>query len=65
MSGRPRRFHSARGLSLQNMLQVARMIARGALRRKESRGVHFRTDHPEPDETWARPNDVEPFENGL
>jgi len=61
----PRRFHSARGLGLQNMLQVARMIARGALRRKESRGVHFRTDHPEPDETWARANDVEPFENGL
>ncbi len=60
-----RRFQSPRGLSLQNMLQVARLVALGALRRHESRGVHFRTDFPEPDPSWARPNPCEPSENGA
>jgi L-aspartate oxidase len=61
----PRRFRSPQGWILQNMLQVARLVARGALLRRESRGVHFRSDHPEPREEWARENRVEPFENGL
>jgi L-aspartate oxidase len=38
----------------QNMLTVAQLIAMAALAREESRGAHFRADHPEPAETWAR-----------
>jgi succinate dehydrogenase/fumarate reductase flavoprotein subunit len=36
-----------------NLLTVARLIARGALRREESRGAHFRSDFPSKnDENW-------------
>ncbi|MHC4601011.1 MAG: L-aspartate oxidase [Planctomycetota bacterium] len=59
----PHRFPSARGWTLQNMLQVAQLIARGALLRRESRGVHIRSDHPEPREEWARENRVGLFEH--
>ena len=33
-----------------NLLTVARLIARAALRREESRGGHFRDDFPERDD---------------
>ncbi len=33
-----------------NLLTVARLIARAALRREESRGGHFRADFPERDD---------------
>jgi L-aspartate oxidase len=37
------------------MLVVARLIIRGALERRETRGVHFRTDYPETDDQhWRR-----------
>jgi L-aspartate oxidase len=32
---------------------AARLIARSALLRNESRGVHYRRDHPEPVQSWA------------
>ena len=36
-----------------NLVTVARLIARGALRREESRGAHFRSDFPSKnDEDW-------------
>ena len=35
-------------LEAENMLSVARLIAHGALLRKESRGAHYRKDYPEP-----------------
>lgn len=38
------------GWETQNMLTVARCIAESARRREESRGVHFRSDHPETDD---------------
>ena len=32
---------------------ATRLIARSALLRNESRGVHYRRDHPEPNQSWA------------
>jgi L-aspartate oxidase len=38
-----------------NLLTVARLIARAALRREESRGAHYRDDYPERDDIhWKR-----------
>jgi L-aspartate oxidase len=37
---------AVRSFELLNMLTVARLVAQGALARKESRGVHFRSDYP-------------------
>jgi succinate dehydrogenase / fumarate reductase flavoprotein subunit/fumarate reductase flavoprotein subunit len=34
-------------IDLLNMVEVSRMVATAALRRKETRGAHFRTDYPE------------------
>jgi L-aspartate oxidase len=38
--------------SSRNFVTLATLIARAALWREESRGGHFRTDFPEPDEKW-------------
>ena len=35
---------------LRNLVTVARLIARAAVRREESRGGHFRADFPERDD---------------
>jgi L-aspartate oxidase len=48
----PRQFADPQGWQLQNMLQVARLMIRSALERVETRGVHFRADHPEPRPDW-------------
>ncbi|WP_308219597.1 L-aspartate oxidase [Halorientalis litorea] len=36
------------------MLTTAEAILQGARERTESRGAHYRTDHPDTDETWRR-----------
>ena len=41
-------FSEPAGWELQNMLLAARLMAAAAAARKESRGVHFRSDHPAP-----------------
>ncbi len=42
-----------RALEVQGMVEVAEVIAKGALRRTESRGSHYRTDFPKrDDENW-------------
>jgi len=38
----------------RNMIDAARLIARAALVRTESRGAHFRSDYPAPDPAWVR-----------
>ena len=42
------------GWETQNMLTVARCIAQSALARKESRGVHYRSDFPQHDDARFR-----------
>jgi len=37
-------------LEFDPMLDVAEAITQGALNRKETRGSHFRTDHPQRDD---------------
>jgi L-aspartate oxidase len=39
---------------LMNLLTVGRLVSEAALVRQESRGAHYRTDFPEPQETWRR-----------
>ena len=40
-------------LELRFAARVARLVARAAYLRRESRGVHHRSDHPDPDPAWA------------
>jgi L-aspartate oxidase len=50
-----RQFADVDGWELQNMLTVARLVIEAALRREETRGVHFRTDFPQTDDLrWKR-----------
>jgi L-aspartate oxidase len=38
----------------RSLLTVAELVATSALARPESRGAHFRADHPRPDRAWRR-----------
>jgi L-aspartate oxidase len=44
-------FEGPFGWECQNMLTVALLMAQSALMRNESRGVHYRGDYPEKDDT--------------
>lgn len=37
---------------LKNMINVGKLIVKSALLREESRGAHFRVDHPQRDKKW-------------
>lgn len=51
----PHQFDSIQGWELQNMLLLSSCIVDAALARTESRGVHFRSDHPHADDQhWRR-----------
>jgi L-aspartate oxidase len=48
-------FDNRDGWELQNMLVLGELMARAALQRTESRGVHWRSDYPDTDdEHWRR-----------
>lgn len=49
----------------QNLLTVAMLITRSAEMRTESRGVHYRSDYPEPDPAWRRHVDVRRAEDDI
>lgn len=52
-------FDEPVGWQCQNMLTVARLIAQSAAERRESRGVHFRSDYPRMDDgQFARHFDI-------
>ncbi len=56
-----RSFAGPRGWELANMLTVANLLTESALARRESRGVHFREDHPARDDAgWLRHLDLLP-----
>ena len=42
------------GYELRSIVTCGRMAAEAALAREESRGAHYRTDFPEPRESWRR-----------
>lgn len=46
-------FDDPAGWEIQNMLTTAWLIAELALRRTETRGVHYRRDFPETDPAWG------------
>jgi L-aspartate oxidase len=47
-------FYEPAGWEVQNMLTSAYLISLCALRREETRGVHYRIDFPQTDPAWAR-----------
>jgi fumarate reductase flavoprotein subunit len=52
---RPVNTELAAWLALENLLDVGETILRSAAERRESRGAHQRTDHPERDDAgWLR-----------
>jgi L-aspartate oxidase len=48
------RRHPRAAGEARNLLWAGRLVTAAALERKESRGGHYRSDHPEPDPAWQR-----------
>lgn len=54
-------FPTVDSLETKNIAVVAGLVIYGAMRRKESRGLHYNIDHPErDDENWRRDNFIDP-----
>lgn len=56
-------FDDLSGWEVQNMLSVAQLITVAAQAREESRGVHFRLDHPDPDPKQERLHTVAQYQS--
>jgi fumarate reductase (CoM/CoB) subunit A len=52
-------------LEAMNMIDVAEMVCRSALEREESRGLHQRSDYPNPDPAWLKHVLIEKDEDGM
>ena len=48
-------------LELRNLVTVAALIVECAIRRKESRGLHYTLDYPHPDESCRQPTTLRRF----
>ncbi len=46
--------HDRKSCEMRNLVLVSRMLVEAAFIRKESRGAHFCTDYPEPEEEWRK-----------
>jgi L-aspartate oxidase len=53
-AAREHRWGAPERLELTNMLTVAGLIVAAATARRESRGAHYRTDYPQPDDAWRK-----------
>jgi L-aspartate oxidase len=56
---------SVAGMELRNLLAASLLVVECALRRPESRGLHYNEDHPKPDDRYQRDtvisrSDIEP-----
>jgi len=58
-------FDEPRAWETQNLLTVALCVATAAATRCESRGVHYRTDFPQPDPAWLRHIDLRRADDAL
>jgi len=58
-------FFDTAGWEVQNMLTTSYLIAECAMRRTETRGVHYRRDFPDTDPVWARHQRVRRTEHQL
>ena len=58
-------FFDPAGWEAQNLLTAAFLISESALRRTETRGVHYREDFPDTDPTWVRHQHVRRTEHQL
>ncbi|HWO93666.1 MAG TPA: FAD-binding protein, partial [Dehalococcoidia bacterium] len=51
-------------LELRSLVTTARLVTEAALRRTESRGAHFRSDHPRSRQSWLRHNIIRRMPSG-
>ena len=52
-------------LEFLNMIEIADVIAKTALNRKESRGAHYRDDYPKQSETYEKNSLIKKINNQL
>jgi len=50
----PRQFTNPQGWQLQNLLEVGRLMIQAAAARRETRGVHVRSDFPATSDDWRQ-----------
>jgi len=58
-------FYDTAGWEVQNMLTSALLVSTGAMRREETRGVHYRVDFPQLDPAWRKHLLLRRSEQGL